>query len=152
MSFELDLFNEIDKQGIYPVLEDVLSALRANSVYMEQCNKGANTEWAAEVFDAVLCAFDLDYENATAADRISAVSMAIRNLEALRAIETKKSRPAIFDEQLAEAEKSGVELTGLCTIRDVVYDMFNYNTDKMEMFFQHQGKRWSVQIKYAVTD
>ena len=83
MSFELDLFNEIDKQGIYPVLEDVLSALRANSVYMEQCNKGANTEWAAEVFDAVLCALDLDYENASATDKISALDLAIANLRQL---------------------------------------------------------------------
>jgi hypothetical protein len=83
MSFELDLFNEIDKQGIYPVLEDVLSALRANSVYMEQCNKGTNTEWAAEVFDAVLCAFDLDYEMSSAADKVAALELAIENLEAL---------------------------------------------------------------------
>jgi hypothetical protein len=65
------------------VLEDVLLAIRANAVYMEHCGKEANMEWAAEVFDAMLCAFDLDYKNATAADRIAATSLAIKNLERL---------------------------------------------------------------------
>ena len=81
--FQRTISDDIDKQGIYPVLEDVLISIEENSSYMPGSNKETNAKWAAEVFDAMLCAFDLDYEKASAADRIAAASLAIRNLERL---------------------------------------------------------------------
>ena len=79
--FRANISDEIDKQGIYPVLEDVLIAMRASATCAK--NKEANIEWAAKVFDAVLCAFDLDYEMSSAADKVAALELAIENLEAL---------------------------------------------------------------------
>ena len=82
-SLQIQLGNELNAQGIYPTLEDVLIALKYTEIVMEPCNEKTNTGWAVKVFDSILCAFDFEYENTTAADRISAVSMAIRNLEVL---------------------------------------------------------------------
>ena len=80
-NFQARVSYELEDQGIYPALEDVLVAFRFNARDRELPDD--NAEWAAEVFDAVLCAFDLYYENANAADRIAAASLAIKNLEKL---------------------------------------------------------------------
>jgi hypothetical protein len=69
------------------------------------------------------------------------------DLDEARAIAAKKSRLAVFDEQMAAAQKAGAELAGLCTVREVVSLMFEKQTDVMEMFFRHEGKEWNVEIR-----
>ncbi len=68
-------------------------------------------------------------------------------LDEARAIAAKKSCLAVFDEQLAEAQKAGAELTGLCTVRDAVAFMFEKKSDVMEMYYRHGGKEWNVELR-----
>lgn len=68
-------------------------------------------------------------------------------LDEARAIATKKSVLAIFDEQLAAAENAGAETTGLCTVRDAVALMFENKSDVMEMYYRQGGKEWNIELR-----
>lgn len=70
-NFQTRIGTEIEEQGLYPVLEDVLLALRRMEA--EAVIGIERVEWAASVFDAILCAFDLDYEKSTEADRLDTI-------------------------------------------------------------------------------
>ena len=43
--------------------------------------------------------------------------------------------------------KESEDATGLGTVRDTVSFMFEKKTDWMEMYFQHEGKKWNIEIR-----
>lgn len=68
-------------------------------------------------------------------------------IDEARAVATKKSRLDIFNEQYEAAVRLGAELTGLCTVRDAISFMFDKKYDINQLYYQHDGKDWTVELR-----
>jgi hypothetical protein len=75
----------IEDQGIYPTMEDISLAIRRFEVSISDADplKKRDIEWIGNVFDAFMCALDLDYSTTMDEDKQTALRQAIINLQSL---------------------------------------------------------------------
>ena len=83
--FRVHVCRSFEDQGVYPTMEDISLSIGRFEVSISDNDplKKRDIEWVGNVFDAFMCALDLDYLNITIVDRKEALSRAIDNLKFL---------------------------------------------------------------------